>query len=140
MPCSYRVVGNGSLVIERWSGAVTHEELIAHKRQLALEPSIRKGAAVLTDCRAAAFATPVNMLHEVAAVDGDPANHTRIGRYAFLVEEPAYERAQLFASQVSRYGVTVIVFTSLSVACQWLGVDAVDVQALITAMDTGTRA
>ena len=127
MPCKSLVLSGGTVVLEHWTGVVTHEELLAHNRQLLLDPTIARGAAVLADCRSARIEVPQERLHELAELHGDPARPSSISRFAFLVPPHAYSRAESFAREIGRFGITVIVFSSLPVACQWLGIDPNDV-------------
>jgi hypothetical protein len=53
------VLGDGELVLERWTGTVTHEELIAHERAQIRDPAIKPGAVMLVDATLARFETPL---------------------------------------------------------------------------------
>jgi len=127
MPCKSLVLNGGTVVLEHWTGSVALAELLAHNQKLVVDPSIVKGAAVLADCRAAQIDIPIERLHEIADIHGGPGGPLKITRFAFLVPAHVYNHAQQFVRQIGKHGVTAIVFTSLNVACQWVGVDLEDV-------------
>jgi hypothetical protein len=127
MACKSLVLSGGTVVLERWTGLVTHEELLAHNRNLVQDPSIARAASVIADCRAAQILIPTGRLHEIADIHEGPAGERKIARFAFLVAADVYDLAQQFVGDVARHGVTAIVFTSLDVACQWVGIDPKDV-------------
>jgi len=131
MPCKYVIAMDGDVVVERWTGTVTLAELMAHKRQQALDPSIKAGASVLSDCTRATIAMSPEAISELSAMDNDAANKPKIAQYAFLVSSDAYSKAQQFANQVNQYGKSVIIFNSLEVASTWLGMDPLKVRELI---------
>jgi hypothetical protein len=123
LPCKYVICEGGNLVLERWTGAVSYEELLAHKTGQLRDRSINPGASVLSDCRAATFAVSDGQIGEVSAADGQPDRTTTVRRYALVVNSDVYDRAQFFSKRVSEHGVTAIVFSSFDIACTWLGVD-----------------
>jgi hypothetical protein len=127
MPCEVIVLNDGKLVLERWTGLVTFEDVAAHNQYLLQDPSIAQGAAALIDCRTALIALPVERVGELAIPHGDPAGQFKISRFAFVMAADSDAHAQAFTREVQKHGITAIVFTSLSVACQWLGVDPADV-------------
>ena len=64
-------------------------------------------------------------------MENDPHNKPKIRRYAFLVGNDAYDKAQQFADQVDESGKSVIIFNSLHVASVWLGMELPKVRELI---------
>jgi hypothetical protein len=137
MPCKYVISPDGRVIIEQWTGDVSEAELAAQKRQLLLEPSIKDGASVLSDCTRARFAIAPQAVDALASMDSEPRGSARVRRYAFLVSNDAYDRAQRFAAQVERYGKSVIIFSSLDVACTWLGVDELKARELLQGLEPG---
>ena len=131
MPCKYVIAMDGAVVVERWTGAVTLDELMAHKQQQFLDPSIKEGASVLSDCTRAAFEISADAISELSAMENDPHNKPKIRRYAFLVGNDARDKAQQFADQVDDSKKSVIIFNSLYVASAWLGMDLPKVRELI---------
>jgi hypothetical protein len=85
MPNSYAVLNSGSVVVEFWTGHITHGEL--------------------------------------ADLYGQVIGRLKVGRMALLVNKETYERALVFLKEVEGYGVKVIVFNSIDIACTWLGLD-----------------
>ena len=49
MPNNYAVLNSGSVVVEFWTGPVTHDELLAHERRHLSDPLIKAGASVLVE-------------------------------------------------------------------------------------------
>lgn len=131
MPCKYVVAMDGNVVIERWTGTVTHHELITHKKQQVCDPSIKPGTSVLSDCTRAIFAISPDEIGEISAIDQDPDNKLKIGRYAFLVNKETYDLARQFSDRVNKDGKSVIIFNTLDVASIWLGLDMPAVRELM---------
>ena len=123
MPNNYAVLNSGSVVVEFWTGPVTHEELLAHERRHLSDPSVKPGAAVLVDAERAHFGTTIDEVKELADLYGQVIGRLKVGRIALLVNRETYERALVFLKEVEGYGVKVIVFNSLDIACTWLGLD-----------------
>ena len=135
MPCKYAIAQEGKVVIERWTGTVSRQELMAHKKQQALDPSIKENASVLSDCTSAVFALSPDDIGRISAMDTGPDKDPKITRYAFLVNDDTYESARQFSDQVNKGGKSVIIFTSLEVASLWLGLDASTVRERIAGAD-----
>ncbi len=123
MPNNYAVLNSGSVVVEFWTGPVTHEELLAHERRHLSDPSVKLGAAVLVDAERAHFGTTIEEIKEIVDLYGQVIGKLKVGRMALLVNKETYERALVFMKEVEGYGVKVIVFNSLDIACTWLGLD-----------------
>ncbi|NOS76863.1 MAG: hypothetical protein HOP35_02855 [Nitrospira sp.] len=123
MPNNYAVLNEGSVVVEFWTGPVTHEELLAHERRHLSDPLIKAGASVLIDAERAQFGTTVEEIKDIADLYGQVIGKLKVGRMALLVNKETYERALVFLKEVEWYGVKVIVFNSLDIACTWLGLD-----------------
>ena len=122
MPNAYMVAGDGKVVLERWIGTVTHEELLAHERAQIRDPAIRPGAVMLVDATQARFETPLEAVHELLDLHR-AADDRRVVKCAMLVNNETYEQAQLFAAQAGKLGVSIIVFSLIDTACLWLGID-----------------
>lgn len=132
MPCKYLVAMDGRVVIERWTGTVASQELMTHKQQQANDPSIKPGAAVLSDCTGAVFAIAPHEIGELSAMDKDSGSaSTRVRRYAFLVNNDTYQLARQFSDQVNQHGKSVIIFNSMDVAASWLGLDSPQLRGLM---------
>ena len=137
MPCKYVIAMDGNVVVELWTGTVTFDELMAHKKQLICDSAINAGASVLSDCTRAVFAISPDAISELSEMENDPHNRPRIRRYAFLVRNDVYDRAQQFAHRVDKYGKSVIIFNSLEVACTWLGIDLLKTRELMDSFGAG---
>ena len=123
MPVEYVVLNQGALVVELWMGTISHDEVLAHERQHLSDSSIARGASVLVDAVNALFETTTEAVHEVTDLYRRSGEKLRVGKSAILVNRLAYDRARVYEKQASDYGVTVVLFNSLDVACIWLGMN-----------------
>ncbi len=123
MPVEYVVLNQGALVVELWTGTISHDEVPAHERRHLSDSSIARGASVLIDATRASFETKPEAVHGVVDLYRRFAETLRVGKSAVLVNAAAYDRARLYERQASDCGVTVILFSSLDVTCLWLGID-----------------
>ncbi|MDP1948499.1 MAG: hypothetical protein Q8L77_13465 [Nitrospirota bacterium] len=123
MPVTYVVLNEGSLVLELWTGVVSHEEILTHERQHLSDASIARGASVLVDATGASFETSMEEVHEVTDLYRRSIEKLRVGKAALLVNESTYDRARVYEKQAIDHGLRVILFNSLDVASAWLGVD-----------------
>jgi hypothetical protein len=146
MPVEYVVLNQGALVVELWTGTISHDEVLAHERRHLSDSSIARGASVLVDANNASFETTPEAVHEVIDLYRRSGENLRVGKSALLVNRLAYDRAQLYERQASDCGVTVILFNSLDIACTWLGIDVMMVRkeleklrASISLMEAGSR-
>jgi hypothetical protein len=124
MPVEYIVLNQGALVVEFWTGTISHDEVLAHERRHLSDSSIAPGASVLVDAIRASFETTLEAVHEVTDLYRRSGKKLRVGKSAILVNQLAYDRARVYERQASDCGVTVILFNSLDVACIWLGIDS----------------
>ena len=124
MPVEYVVLNQGALVLEFWTGTISHDEVLAHERRHLSDSSIAPGASVLVDAIRASFETTLEQVYEVTDLYRRSGKKLRVGKSAILVNQLAYDRARVYERQASDCGVTVILFNSLDVACIWLGIDS----------------
>jgi hypothetical protein len=127
MPVKSAVVNDGSLIVERWTGAITRAELLEQARALARDDRVQPGAVKFSDFRAASLhAIGLEALEALAAQVG--RRHVRTG---LLIHERDWSRARAAEAQVELEGLEVACFNLLgatpweiiATACQWLGVD-----------------
>jgi hypothetical protein len=123
MPVDYVVLNQGTLVLEWWTGTISHEEVLSHERRHLSDSSIARGASVLANAMSASFETTQEQVHEVVDLYRRVPEMLRVGKVAVLVDELAYGRAQLYAKQAADLGLRVILLNSLDVACKWVGAD-----------------
>ena len=123
MPVKYVVLNQGSLVLELWTGVVSHEEVLTHERQHLSDASIVPGASVLVDATGASFETSMEAVHEVTDLYRRSIEKLRVGKAALLVNESTCDRARVYEKQATDLGLRVILFNSLDVASAWVGVD-----------------
>lgn len=122
MPVSYSVLNGGNLVIECWTGPISHEELLAHEHQQINDQSIHPRYSILVDATGAEFETTLEKIQEMTDFYQTSTRAEKV-KCALLVSEEAYQLAMRFANQAKGYGIRVILFASLEVACIWLGID-----------------
>ena len=134
MPHSYVVLNHGHVVVEFWIGQVTHDELLVHEQRHLSDPSIKADAAVLVDAERAQVGTTTDEIKDDVALYGRTVGRLKVGRMALLVNKETYQRALVFLKEVEGYGVKVIVFSTLDVACTWLGLDVGVVQKELLAL------
>ncbi len=146
MPVKYVVLNQGTMVVELWTGTISHEEVLAHERRHLSDSSIARGASVLVDATSASFETTPEAVHEVTDLYRRSGEKLRVGNSAVLVNASAYDRARLYERQATDLGVRVILFNSLDVACVWLGIDVTaastelkKLRASISLMEGGSR-
>jgi len=135
MPCKYALAMDGNVVIERWTGTITYDELMTHKTQQLGDPSIKANASVLSDCTRAVIEIPLGAIDQLSEIDNHADRSSKISRYAFLLNPDVYDRAQRFADRVSQSGKRVLIFNRLDAACKWLGLDPLKARELIDGMD-----
>ncbi len=134
MPVQYVVINGGRLVIEKWTGVISHDELVSHEREQLQDCSILPGAAVISDCRDAIFKTPPEKVSELSENHNRSGNMTYFSKCAVIVkDEDGFTKARIFAGQIKLFGVNSIVFSSLDVACTWLGLSVVRLEQLLEA-------
>jgi hypothetical protein len=127
MPIEYVVLNQGTLVLELWTGTVSHAELLAHEQRHLSDSSIAHGASVLADATHASFETTPEEIHQLIDLYRRHGEKMRVGKCALLVNEAAYDRARLYERQATDLGVRVILVNTLGIACTWLGVDLLTV-------------
>lgn len=120
----YDVLADGNAVLEYWNGRVRRDDVVAHERVHLEDGRVKLGASVLVDAREARFGfSPEEVQDIVDELYAGYIGRLRLGKCALLVNEASYRLAQAYERQMKRYGVTVIVFNSLNVACAWLGLE-----------------
>ncbi len=134
MPNIYVVLNDGTVVVELWTGQVTHDELLAHQQRHLNDPSIKIGASVLVDAENAHFGTTAEQVKDIVVRYGEMTGRLRIGRKALLVNRETYDRALLLVKESEGYGVRGIIFNSLDIACIWLGLDIAMVRRQLQAL------
>ncbi|MBN1476805.1 hypothetical protein JXA47_08630 [Candidatus Sumerlaeota bacterium] len=124
MPVKHTVLQGGHLVAERYRGAISHEELISHVKEILLDSSIAPRANSISDCRFATFPeTTAENIHELSDLHGEPENRTSFNRLAIVISGEGFSTARMFEAQVKKYAVDILVFSGFDVACAWLGID-----------------
>lgn len=128
MPVRYAVLNGGDLVLESWTGPISHQDLIKHEQQHLSDPDVNAGASVLADATQALFETTPELVHELSDLYQRTGNRLRVSKCALLVSSDAYERARRYAKEAQGHGVSIIIFGSIDVGCTWLGIDPTIVQ------------
>jgi len=124
MSVKYIVLDNGNFVIERWTGEISHAELLEHERQQLKDRSIKPRSKGLVDAREASFPdTTVDDVHEITDLYVQLENMRGSLKIALLVSDKTWPQAKAFESGGEKHGLTIITFNDLSTACSWLGID-----------------
>ncbi len=133
MAVDYIVAREGTLVVEKWVGAISHTEMIAVKLRQFEDPHIAPGARVLSDCtRAISFETSFDRVGELAAMHGEPHEKPGPSALAIVVSDHAFERATAFSKKASPHGLqTIVFFHNLDAAATWIGIDTGEAKRLL---------
>ncbi len=119
----YEVIENGQVVIEYWSGRVDRHDVEIHSKEHLSDARIVPGASALVEARKAQFGVALEDVSNV--VDSLYTNYVgrlKVGKCAVLVNSNTYDLARAYERSASKYGINVIVFHDLDIACKWLGV------------------
>lgn len=136
MPVNYLVVNDGHVVIERWVGSISHEELVSHERKQLQDTSISPGAIVLADCRKVIFETTPDKVFEMTDNHKLIHNKTYLSKIAVIVkDDDGFSKARIFAEQTAALGVNTIVFSNFDIACTWLGLRDIEAEQLVASID-----
>jgi len=136
MPVDYVIARNGSLVVELWTGSISHRELIDHEREQLQDSGIGPGALVLVDARQAAFPeTTFDLMHELSDLHGRKDNRATFSRVAIVMHGDDYDKSRMLEDLARPMGVDVITFSNFDVACTWLGVSPVEAGQLLASID-----
>lgn len=133
----YEVTNGGRLVIEYWSGHVERHDIEVHSKSHLSNPEVVLRAATIVDARSADFAIDLKDVADI--VDCLFANYVdklNIGKCAVLVNDKTYEMARSYERSAEKYGINVIVFSDLAIACTWLGIDMAIVSQSLERMRT----
>jgi hypothetical protein len=133
MPCKYAVLQEGRVIVEHWTGTLGYEALVQHKDQQRLDPAIKPGASVLSDCTLATVEISAEAIDRLSAFEHHHQDQA-VQRYAFIVKPEVYERVQRFRDGVSTIGTTVHIFNDLDAACRWLELHSSEVRALVASL------
>lgn len=138
MPHSYKIFENGNLVIEKWRGVITGEELIGHNRDQMMDERINRGAVKLADTRGAKFPLKPADIYEIIKIYRRKENRTFIPKFAMLLETH-FALASLFEKLTRTVGMTVVMFSPLSfdACCQWLGYPREEIQKYLDEIEVG---
>lgn len=123
MPNAYVVLKQGRMVIEKWAGTISHEELISHEADQFHDASIKSGFACLTDARDASFQSPPEKIHEIFEPQTNSEHSAKLSKVALLVSDNSYEKARVYEKLARKYNINVIVFSNFDVACRWVGIN-----------------
>ncbi len=128
MSLTYLTANNGKLLIEMWTGEVHLEEIVRRVKERVQDPSLVPGAAVLVYAMGITLETSLGSIHGLADLHHLADSKHLVAKYALVVDENVWERAEVFAKEVASYGINAIVFTSLETACLWVGANVENVR------------
>ncbi len=123
MANGYSVLNDGTVVIIKWQGYSSYEEALVFDKRWRADTSIRPGAVILTDARFGAFDTTPQQAIELWELTIKSNHEKGISKHALLVSDVEFPKAKLFEKEILSKGQNIIVFSNITVACKWLGVD-----------------
>ena len=109
---------------EVWAGVVTGNDWVEHVRRQVADPEWPAGDRSLTDLQLISKDSSIGkaeMEQVVALYRAQPAKLAQ-GRAA-VVAGNEFQLSPLFRIFTSRHGFRLIVFSDMSLACKWLGLD-----------------
>lgn len=132
MPVRYLTANDGQLVVERWVGAISRAELVSHGKRQHEDGAIAPGAKVFVDARLAEFPeASFDLARELWDLNGTTDRKARTSMCAAIFRGQDFDRAKEWETRARESGLNAIVFSSLEVACTWLGTDAAETEALL---------
>ena len=123
-----------------WDGEVSGDEWQQFIREQAVDPRWPRGHRRLAD-----VTTLDPSLLSAAHVDAVGALYEeRVGnvartRQAIVAAALAWDLARAFETHMARLGATLIVFDHVEDACNWLGIDPIATQQVLTRLRAGLR-
>lgn len=123
---------NSGLVIEVWIGRITKEEVFDYVGRYWSEPNKFPDHKIFVDITRASFDPTLGEKEIQQIIDLYQPSHYNISmpRIAILAATN-FEGADLFGRLGKQKNLNVIVFTSLSPACIWLGEKILEVQKVL---------
>lgn len=131
----YEVIENGQMVIEYWSGKVDRHDVAIHSKEHLSDTRIVPGASALVEARDARFGIALEDVADlVDSLYADYVGRLKIRKCAVLVDSITHDLARAYERTAGKYGINVIVFNDLDIACKWLGVGVDTVSKLLDRM------
>jgi hypothetical protein len=128
----YLTANDGQLVVERWVGAISRAELLSHGKRQREDAAIAPGVKVLVDARLAEFPeADFELAREMSDLNGAAGRQGRTSMCAAIFRGEDFDRAKEWETRARDGGLNVIIFSSLEVACTWLGTDPAETQGLL---------
>jgi hypothetical protein len=125
VPVRHEIDVDAGLIMVWMSGAVTATEILAYYAELAGDPSLRPGLAVLADCRAVTAAPSFPEISIVATAQARTPPTLRPTRAAVIVATGwLFGIVRQFGALAERTGVRVMPFYADDDARRWLAADA----------------
>ena len=123
-----------------WDGKVTGDDWLNHAAKLLAEPDWSHISHMITDARTA-FDTASIGDKEIKAAAVLFAAHaeTLVKKKVAIVANDLFGRAIKLEAQVSRLGVSVVVFNSVDTACIFLNIDPTDARQRLEQLSTSLR-
>jgi hypothetical protein len=132
MPGDYMLLNDGQLAIEYWEGNISYDMFMKNEHAISSDPNIKQGSLYLVDLRKAIADVTMEQVREIADVTFHSEYGIRYKKAALVcTENVTFSKSQMYELSVSRQGLSIITFTSLSIACQWLNVDLDQVETAI---------
>ncbi len=141
MPIRHRIDKPKGITFVQWTGIVTSDEFLAFVRMLLSDPDWPPSRrAQLVDLRTVRADASLDNAVIEQAVKLYAADLERLRGLKFgVVASDEFAKAVHFQELISRYGVSGIVFNSLSTACVWLGIDLVEAEGIFEELEDSSE-
>ena len=117
---------------EVWEGVVTGSEWVEHVRRQVDDPDWPAGDRSLTDLQLVSRNSSIGKAEMEQVVDLYRAQPAKLAQgRAAVVAGKEFQLSPLFKIFTSRHGFRLIVFSDLTLACKWLGLEAMDAQRAV---------
>jgi hypothetical protein len=130
MTIAYTVIPERQLVLVAWDGIVSLDQWRTHIVRMLGDPGYQAARLQLSDVRTASLDKTIDdaALHEMAEhIDG--WRPVIAQKKIAILPGTDWDRAKVFEGLIAGLGARPLVFTNLSTACTWLGVNVGEVEA-----------
>ena len=129
------VLNDGKFIIIKWQGDVSYEDGLVHYEKWVGDHSIQVGAVILTDARKGIFHNTPEQSVALWNLWTASNRKKRVSKHAVLVSDEEFIKAKEFEKAMLDNRMDTIIFSNLTVACKWLGVDYDQTVKCLSEMD-----
>ncbi|MBI3802583.1 MAG: hypothetical protein HY282_02335 [Nitrospirae bacterium] len=133
MAGAYLLREEDKVALKAWVGEIRKEELFALDRAFLSNPDLPPAPRVLVDVTRASFHTMgENDFQELVNLYWEYREKSAGAKVA-IISRQDFQKAKLYEKRAASVSINAIVFNEVAHACTWLGVNAREVQAWLTA-------